>query len=137
MQRYGADAAGSVLGVFLSTVGLGALLIIIPVVTAYILLEAETIKSVLIVALPRGWRPRALKIGKELDEVVGGFVRGQLIVAAIIGVVTTVFLLITHGRSTRSDRIDRCRAGHLSLYRGGGGLAAGIYHRALYQWLAE
>ena len=73
-----------------------ALFIIIPVVAAYMLLEAEGIKRVVVGMIPAAARPRSLKILSDLDKVLGGFIRGQLIVAAIIGSFVTILLLALH-----------------------------------------
>jgi predicted PurR-regulated permease PerM len=94
--RYGAETAARTLTILVSTVSVAALFIVIPVVAAYMLLEAETLKLAVVGMIPATARPRTLKILADLDKVIGGFIRGQLIVAATVGTLITVLLLILH-----------------------------------------
>jgi predicted PurR-regulated permease PerM len=98
ISKYGASVASTVLPVLLSIVTIGALFVIIPVVAAYLIIEAEGLKRTLMGFIPQPAQPKTLKIIADLDHVVGGFIRGQLIVAAIIGTLVTVLLLILHVR---------------------------------------
>ncbi len=77
IAKYGAGVAGSVLPVLFSIVTIGALFVIIPVVAAYFMLEAEGLKRTLMGFIPTGAQPKTLKIIADLDHVVGGFIRGQ------------------------------------------------------------
>lgn len=96
LAKYGAAVAGTVLPVLLSIVSIGALFVIIPVVAAYFMLEAEDLKATFMGFIPQNAQPRTLKIISDLDRVVGGFIRGQIIVAAIVGTLVTLLLLGLH-----------------------------------------
>lgn len=95
-SRYGADAASKTLAILLSTISLLALFIIIPVVAAYMLLEAEKLTLGVVGMIPLAARPRTIKMIAELDQLIGGFIRGQLIVAASVGTLVTILLLMLH-----------------------------------------
>ena len=94
--RYGAETASRTLLILVSTVSVVALFIVIPVVAAYMLLEAETLKLTVVGMIPVSARPRTLKIFGDLDTVIGGFIRGQIIVAAVVGTLVTILLLVLH-----------------------------------------
>jgi predicted PurR-regulated permease PerM len=96
ISKYGASVASTVLPVLLSIVTIGALFVIIPVVAAYLMMEAEGLKRTLMGFIPQRAQQKTLKIIADLDHVVGGFIRGQLIVAAIVGTLVTVLLLVLH-----------------------------------------
>lgn len=98
VTKYAAGAAVTILPVLLSIVTIGALFVIIPVVAAYLMLEADELKRTLLGFVPLAGQQKALKIIADLDHVVGGFIRGQLIVAAIVGTLVTILLLILHVR---------------------------------------
>jgi predicted PurR-regulated permease PerM len=93
---YASKFATTVLPVLVSFVAVGALFVVIPVVAAYMLLEAETMKRTVLGFFPEHRQPKALALITDLDRVVGGFLRGQIIVAVIIGVLVTVLLLVLH-----------------------------------------
>jgi len=96
IAKYGTSIASTVLPVLLSIVTIGALFVIIPVVAAYLMLEAEDLKRTLMGFIPERGQAKTLKIISDLDQVVGGFIRGQLIVAAIVGTLVTLLLLALH-----------------------------------------
>ncbi len=98
LTQYGAGTASKTLGILLSTVSFAALFIVIPVLAAYMLMEAATLKRTVIGMLPVRARPKTVKILGELDAVIGGFIRGQILVALIVGALVTALLLILHVR---------------------------------------
>jgi predicted PurR-regulated permease PerM len=52
----------------------------------------------LIARIPLAARPKTIKVIREIDGVVGGFIRGQLLVAAIVGALIVILLSILHVR---------------------------------------
>ncbi len=98
VTQYGTGTASKTFGLLLSTVSFAALFIVIPVLAAYMLMEATTLKRTVVAMLPIRARPKTLKILSELDAVIGGFIRGQILVALIIGALVTALLLILHVR---------------------------------------
>ncbi len=96
IAQYSTQVATTVLPVLVSIVTIGALFVIIPVVAAYMMLEAEGIKRTFMGFIPAKAQPKTLKIIGDLDRVVGGFIRGQLIVAAIVGTLVALLLFGLH-----------------------------------------
>ena len=50
----------------------------------------------LLASVPAHARPRIAKIALECNVALGGFIRGQLLVAAIVGVLIIVLLELLH-----------------------------------------
>jgi len=93
-QRYGGEAASRALNILLSTFAVLATLVIIPVISVYLLFEAPDLLRILMDAVPPRARPRTAAVLHDLDKVLGGFIRGQLLVGATIGTLITIVLLI-------------------------------------------
>ena len=96
LQTNALDTAGKTLNVLLSTVSVLATLIVVPVLAAYMLLDAENLKRNFLGLIPAKHHAKTETIIAELDKVVGGFIRGQLIDGSILGTMLTVMLLSTH-----------------------------------------
>lgn len=79
-----------------SLVNVLVLAVAIPVVSIYMLSESTQAKRFFARFVPEDKRPAAIDLLGEIDAVIGGFVRGQLIVAAIVAVMAIVALLILH-----------------------------------------
>jgi predicted PurR-regulated permease PerM len=90
------DTASKTLSVLLSTVSVLGTAIVVPVLTAYMLLDAENLKSGFLGLLAPKHRAKTEDVIAALDEVVGGFIRGQLIDGSILGAMLTVGLFFTH-----------------------------------------
>ncbi|GAC1660024.1 MAG: AI-2E family transporter [Candidatus Elarobacter sp.] len=95
LQTNALDTASKTLTVVLSTVSVLATVIVVPVLAAYMLLDAENIKESFLGLMPAKNRPKAEAIIADLDQVVGGFIRGQLIDGSILGAMLTVMLWAT------------------------------------------
>ncbi|SNS32774.1 Predicted PurR-regulated permease PerM [Anaerovirgula multivorans] len=78
------------IGIFSKVIGL----VLIPVLAFYFLKDAEKFKRSIILLLPRFCRNQILNIAKDMDVVLAGFIRGQLTVAAFVGILTTLSLLV-------------------------------------------
>ena len=66
----------------------------VAVLTAYLLVDTRRMHTFLFRFVPKGREPDAEHFLAALARVVGGYVRGQLLTSLIIGVYTTVVLLI-------------------------------------------
>jgi len=96
LQVNAFDTASKTFSVVLSTISVLAALVIVPVLAAYMLLDAENIKRGFLGLLAAKARPKAETVIAELDKVVGGFIRGQLIDCSILGAMLTVMLFALH-----------------------------------------
>ncbi|MBV9270009.1 MAG: AI-2E family transporter [Candidatus Eremiobacteraeota bacterium] len=96
--QYASELTGSVLRVLLSAFSIMALFIIVPIVTLYILMDRERLREEFIGRVPPASRAKVLKIQHEINVVLGGYIRGQLLVAAIVGVLIALMLSLLHVR---------------------------------------
>ncbi|MGK0500647.1 MAG: putative PurR-regulated permease PerM [Oceanicoccus sp.] len=84
------NIAGSSLSVLL----LLANLILVPVVTFYLLRDWDVLIAHIRALLPRNAESSVVKIAGECDEIIGAFIRGQLLVMLCLGVVYALGLSI-------------------------------------------
>lgn len=96
VRVHGAEAAGHVLSILLSTAAVFATFIIIPLLAAYLLLDVDRLRNSILLVVPASRWATALSFIQDVDRVIGGFIRGQLIVAACVGIMLTIALLILH-----------------------------------------
>ncbi len=69
-------------------------ILLAPVISFYILKDLELIKSNAISVIPEEWREETIWLFKETDKVLGSFIRGYLLVAAIIGGLTAAVMAV-------------------------------------------
>ncbi|WBU63116.1 AI-2E family transporter [Paracoccus aerodenitrificans] len=81
----GGEILGSVLGSVAGVVGVIALLVIVPVVAFYLLLDWDDLVERVDVLLPRQHAPTIRRLAGEIDETLSGFLRGQGTVILILG----------------------------------------------------
>jgi predicted PurR-regulated permease PerM len=79
-----------VLGGTFSMLGTLVGLIMVPVFAAYLLHDFDRITAGIGQLIPPKWRPFVVDVAKEVDTVLGEFVRGQLIVMLILAVLYSV-----------------------------------------------
>ena len=72
-------------------VGYGATTLVL---SFYLLMDGARAQGVLYAVVPRDYHMRLARILQRLEVIVGGYVRGQLITSAVIGVFTFVLLLV-------------------------------------------
>jgi len=69
-------------------------IIVIPVFTFYFLRDVEKISQGMFLFIPNKFRDEYFIIIKEIDEILNGYIRGQLLVSFLVGFLTTISLLI-------------------------------------------
>jgi predicted PurR-regulated permease PerM len=69
-------------------------LVLVPVVTFYLLRDWDLLVARVRELLPRRIEPTVSKLARESDEVIGAFLRGQLIVMAALSVIYSVGLAL-------------------------------------------
>jgi len=69
-------------------------LFVVFVVTGYLMADFPHINAALLQALPKPWHPLARELAGKLDRAVGGYIRGQLLVAALVGLTVGVGLAL-------------------------------------------
>jgi predicted PurR-regulated permease PerM len=96
LQTNALDTAQKTVTVLLSAVSVIATVVVVPVLAAYMLLDAENIKESFLGLIPAKFHGKTEAIIADLDHVVGGFIRGQLIDGSILGAMLTIMLTFTH-----------------------------------------
>jgi predicted PurR-regulated permease PerM len=61
----------------------------------FFITDVERIRALMVRLVPRERRAAAQSFVDDCDRVIGGFVRGQVLLALFVGVVATVILLLT------------------------------------------
>ncbi len=69
-------------------------LLVGPILGAYILTNSEKIKNIFIKVTPRRFKNQMAIILDKINKVAGRYVRGQILVSIIVGVLCTIVLLI-------------------------------------------
>lgn len=78
----------------LSIIHVGGLVLLIPIITFYFLLDWNDMLLRMRLLIPRPAEPKAIQIFRECDEVLGAFVKGQFLVMILLGIVYAVGLQI-------------------------------------------
>lgn len=90
--------AGKALSILLSVVSVISALVIIPILAFYILLDADKLSRGFTHLFPLTGRTQVTLVLQDIDQVLGGFIRGQIIVAAFVAVAVTIGLIVLHIR---------------------------------------
>ncbi|MEO6908937.1 MAG: AI-2E family transporter [Abditibacteriaceae bacterium] len=81
----------SVVGWTFSSVGtLLVSVVVIPIITLWMMLEMKTIQRNSLLILPSEYRPEARAIVLDINEILGRYVRGQVIVCSTFGVMCVI-----------------------------------------------
>lgn len=94
MHVHGLEAISHAMRLVLGTAAAVASVIVVPVLAAYLLMDSENVKRNFIATIPERRRDATLQILGELEQVIGGFIRGQLLVGLSIGIIITIALLL-------------------------------------------
>jgi len=94
LRAYWKEASSALLGLLgsVSRGGQAVLswimnLVLIPVVTFYLLRDWDKLVAGIQSSIPRHLEPTLSMLGREIDEVLGAFIRGQLMVMIALGVI--------------------------------------------------
>lgn len=88
------QVAETVLGSALSLINVVVLLVIVPVVSVYMLLDWDRMIARIDELLPREHAPTIRRLAAEIDETMAAFVRGMGLVCLILGTYYAVALMI-------------------------------------------
>lgn len=90
-----ADQLSQITDVTLSVLETIFLVILAPVIAFYLLIDLPTQRRTALELIPPQHRAEVAHVGRKLNRAVGGFLRGQVVVALIVGLMTaTGFWLI-------------------------------------------
>ncbi|UBV43124.1 AI-2E family transporter [Deinococcus taeanensis] len=79
-------STGTLLNSLLSIGGVVGQVLLILLLSVYLMLDYSRLNAALLGIFPRPWQPRVLEFSALTGTAVGGYVRGQLLIALFIGV---------------------------------------------------
>jgi predicted PurR-regulated permease PerM len=136
IQSYGAAVADTLIGSALGVLNAVVIIVVVPVVAFYLLLDWDKMVARIDALLPRDHAPTLRQLARESDRVLAAFVRGQLSVCLVIGMYYAITLMLA---GLQFGLIVGAIAGAITFipYVGavvGGGLAIGL---ALFQFWGD
>ncbi|MEO9137037.1 MAG: AI-2E family transporter [Casimicrobiaceae bacterium] len=96
VAKNGFTLTSGALTIILSAASSLVLLILIPIFSAYAVMDGEWLRGAMFGAFPRSARPKVQEFVDALNAVLAGYIRGQLLVAACVGILVAVLLLLFH-----------------------------------------
>lgn len=69
-------------------------LILVPIIAFYFLKDKDKFKRGMISLIPQRWREEILDVSSDIDDAIGNFIRGQIIVALFVGGLSALGLYI-------------------------------------------
>ncbi|MDF2521059.1 MAG: hypothetical protein K0R84_1687 [Clostridia bacterium] len=94
LQDYISTSLQSILDSVVSAFSKVVYFILVPVIVFYLLKDADYFKKQVILFLPTRHRNKAILLFRDIDNAFGKYIRGQIIVAIFIGILTTLALSI-------------------------------------------
>jgi predicted PurR-regulated permease PerM len=94
IRDRGGELVNAVLGTFSSVLNVIVLIVIVPVVAFYLLLDWDRMVARIDSLLPREHAPTIRRLASEIDATLAGFVRGQGTVCLILGTYYAVALML-------------------------------------------
>ena len=94
LKIHAFETFGHVIAVLFGTFAVVAMFVVVPMVAAYLLLDLDNLMRGLSSVVPqRRWQATLSLLG-DVDRVIGGFIRGQILVALTVGILITIALSI-------------------------------------------
>lgn len=94
LQSKGGDLLNGALSQFAGVVNIIVLLVLVPVVTFYLLLDWDRMVSEVDSLLPRDHAPSIRKLASQIDRTMASFIRGQGTVCLILGTFYAAALML-------------------------------------------
>lgn len=80
------NSTGTIFSRIVSIGGVLGQILLILLLSVYLMLDYNRVNASLLRAFPRPWQPRVMELSDLMGTAVGGYVRGQLLIATFIGV---------------------------------------------------
>lgn len=96
VYSFAQSLAGNVLLLATNALNVFLNILLVVVISFYLTLDGKRIRDSLVGVAPRSWLPNVLLFEDALSRVVGNYIRGQLTLALIVGVCTSLICLITN-----------------------------------------
>ncbi len=96
VYSFAQSLAGNVLLLATNALNVFLNILLIVVVSFYLTLDGKRIRNSLVGIAPQSWLPNVMLFENALSRVVGNYIRGQLTLALIIGVCTSLICLVAN-----------------------------------------
>ncbi|GAC1388381.1 MAG: AI-2E family transporter [Vulcanimicrobiaceae bacterium] len=96
IAKYGLGVAQQALAVVFSLFSLFLSVIIVPILAMYLFFDTPDVKRGFLGFIPPRARPKTLAILADVNQVIGAFVRGQVLDGVILAIMVTLMLWILH-----------------------------------------
>ncbi|GAC1357142.1 MAG: hypothetical protein NVS2B12_15680 [Ktedonobacteraceae bacterium] len=93
---FAQSLAGNVLLLATNALNVFLNILLVVVLSFYLTLDGKRIRDSLVGVAPRSWLPNVLLFEDALSRVVGNYIRGQLTLALIVGVCSSMICLVTN-----------------------------------------
>ncbi|GGL07518.1 AI-2E family transporter [Deinococcus radiotolerans] len=80
------SSTGTLLSGLVSIGGMVGQILLILLMSVYLMIDYSRVNAAMLAVFPRPWQPRVLEFSDLVGTAVGGYVRGQLLIASFIGV---------------------------------------------------
>ena len=94
LQERGGEVANRVLTSALTVLNVLVLVVLVPVITFYLLMDWDRMVAHIDSLLPRQHAPTIRRLARQIDRTLAGFVRGQALVCLILGTYYAVMLML-------------------------------------------
>ncbi|MDO4245708.1 MAG: AI-2E family transporter [Deinococcus sp.] len=94
MLQNALNSTGTLFNRLVSIGGVVGQVVLMLLLSVYLMLDYNRLNASLLRAFPRPWQPKVLEISDLVGIAVGGYVRGQLLIATFIGVVVWLGLTL-------------------------------------------
>ncbi len=94
LRARGGELLSGVVSTFSSVINVVVLIVIVPVVTFYLLLDWDRMVARIDALLPRDHAPTIRRLAADIDKTLAGFVRGQGTVCLILGIYYAAALMV-------------------------------------------
>ncbi|AGT32894.1 membrane protein [Geobacillus genomosp. 3] len=92
LEQAAAKAVTMAMSAAQSFIGSAATFLLIPFIVFYMLKDIDVLKKAVWYMTPKRWRGPGMAFLKDVDESLGGYIRGQLFVCAAIGLMASLGL---------------------------------------------
>src|SRR6202012_698675 len=95
LQNFALSVPNNIYTIGTNAMNVFITIFLIVVLSFYLTVDGKRIRDSLVSIAPKRWLPNVLLFEDALNRVVGNYIRGQLTLALIIGVFTSLICLIT------------------------------------------
>lgn len=105
------NAVGWVVG---SLGAIGITMVVVPIITLYMMMEMNPIRARVLTLVPPAYRRDVIDISSSINELLGRYVRGQIVVCGLFGVLCTIaFSILGRAYGMEYTIVLGCLAGFL------------------------